>query len=1496
MQTKFQQQIQNDHDACGIVAIVEKDGRATHRNVLRAIDALYRMAHRAGAVLGEGDGTGLQTDIPRELWAARLDAAGLDPSFALNPRFFVGHFFIPKEEAARIPEIMDHLRLEGVKVGVRLLHERRGETNPRVLGPVGKRTEPIFYQVVGLSEGGDGPLWELGLKLEARFPVHVVSLSTHTVVYKARGAAEILKRYYPELARSDFKSRVTLGHNRYSTNTRSTFAQVQPFGLLAHNGEINTVERLRSEMRWLDVPSSGGSDSQDLDRLLAALIFRYRLSLPEAMDLLFPPIVGEIRHYSPALQDLYVALRQRLGPLAQGPAALVVRHAREAVFATDAMGLRPLWFVETDREYVFASERGVFSVEEFVKEPRPLAPGEKITVRLEDEGTRIFPYDRHQRLVLERVLRKSRVPEGVRRHLEGPRRPPARLSGGSEKGVEAVYARPSMGLKRAFGWDRWDEAYLGYLVKDASEPVGSLGWDGPLAALNPEKPNLAEFFKETVAVVTNPALDREREVEHFSTRVVVGHRPLPDGRGGGRLVELLMPVVLEASFPEARDLARGRGTLTYEELLDIFPHAVLQASFSVEEGLEAGLKRLADEAEAAVRQGAELLVIDDREAFAQGVWIDIHLALAEVNRRLSEVRDADGVALRRRVSIALRSGGLRNLHDVMLALGLGAEVVVPWLMQEEALGRGGQAGLSNLLQGLQKGMEKVMSTMGIHELRGYGRIFSAIGLAPSLAERFGVRNFFAGEDAGYDLLDLERTLLARVDYLSQERPRPPRDFRFNPRIYKAAQQVAMGQARFEDYEEKVRALEREAPVAARHLLEVRFPASSEVRPEEVDLSVGGHSLPFVISAMSFGSQGETAFRAYAEAARLLNIVAMNGEGGEIPDMLGRFSRWRGQQVASGRFGVHALMLNSAAVIEIKIGQGAKPGEGGHLPGKKVTEKVAAARNSVPGVDLISPSNNHDLYSIEDLAQLVEELKTVNPEAKVSVKVPVIPGIGTIAVGIAKAGADIIALSGFEGGTGAAREHALKYAGLPVELGVRRAHRALVRAGLRDRVEIWADGGLKTAYDVLRMALLGADRVGFGTLAMVAIGCTICRGCQYNTCHVGIATQIESLEEAKARGLRRFVPRDFEPAVEHLVRFFASMGERLREHVAALGARSLAELVGKSELLQQVAGHEVLELGYLMEPVSPPEWLQDSGARVLRRPLNELTRSITQVIMGAYQRGERKLVFQEGAVGSADRALGAHLAGEIARRRLYGRGFDADVELRFDAGSVAGNGLGAMNVDPVRIVVEGGAQDGVGKSAFGGEILVLKGKNPYGAYIDGSVGKSFAYGAIQGFFIVEGNADSRCCIRLSGADVVLAGEPERPLADELGNLGARANLKGFAFEYMTQGRVVVLGDPGPWMASGMTGGRVYLRYWPEMGLDEAAFRRRLAKGARVEVLPLDEAGVADVRELLGRYVEVLREAERHDRADQIAMLAVEPRRHFRMLVPLKGQEDQEVSTE
>jgi glutamate synthase (NADPH/NADH) large chain len=623
-------------------------------------------------------------------------------------------------------------------------------------------------------------------------------------------------------------------------------------------------------------------------------------------------------------------------------------------------------------------------------------------------------------------------------------------------------------------------------------------------------------------------------------------------------------------------------------------------------------------------------------------------------------------------------------------------------------------------------------------------------------------------------------------------------------------------------------------------------------------------------------------------------------------------------VASGRFGVSAEMLNSSYVAEIKIGQGAKPGEGGHLPGKKVSEKVAAARNASPGTDLISPSNNHDLYSIEDLAELIDELKTVNPDVRVSVKVPVVPNIGTIGLGIAKAGADIITLSGFEGGTGAARQHALRHVGLPSDIGTRSVHRALMEAGIRNRVEIWADGGYRHAYDVVKLHCMGANRVAFGTLAMVSLGCTICRGCQLDTCHVGIATSIETVEQAQQHGLKKFTPQHVDGAAESCARFFRAMGEEVRRVVAELGYERAQDLVGRYDLLEQHSHADRLDLAELITPLEeyldlepadlpvPPEVEAEQRGEpglVLAKPIRmvakEASAQIAALADTVFSAAPARREFPR-PTDAHDRVLGTELAGAMSRARIYEGApegtEDTLAELAFNGGSVAGQGFGAFNSWGLTVRIEGGAQDGVAKTMLGGTVSIMKGRNHEGRRVNGSVGKSFAYGAQRGRLFVQGSADSRFCIRLSGADVVLGGEPDGPLEDGRGCVADRANAKGFAFEYMTSGRAVVLGDIGPWACSGMTGGRVYVRLNPAWNLDPDAIERRLGEGAKVELEGLDAEGLLDVDELLGHYAEELQATGQAEEAERVRALAASGKDNFLMIVPHRVQADPSISTE
>jgi glutamate synthase (NADPH/NADH) large chain len=1523
-----------DKDACAIYASVRKDATPSHEPIALAIPALQKMLHRAGNVDGEGDGCGLLVDIPRKIWAEEVRAGGHDPSLTLDGAFAVAHVFVERsQDREKVRHDARELLGQG---GFRVLAERIGAVNSPALGPTAREEEPHFWQIAGLvadTARRDRVLFDLLIELESRLGVHVPSFSATTCVYKVMGAPNVLGEYYPDLNDERFETIGCFGHNRYSTNTWPSFKRVQPFSVLGHNGEINTIEQLRQEARMLGVPiQAGSSDSQDLNRTIETLVARDGLSLAEAMEMVVPPIVPEVRSLPEDLHPFYMYLRQAMGPFAQGPVALIARHADECVFSADAMGLRPLWQVESGEDFVFSSEPGVVPVSRMVSEPKPLAPGEKVLVEIDRGAKRstLRPHDAMLRVVRDRWLRRSDAAEaaGYERALDtgGP------LEGGevpgySDAGPEEPVKAPDRVLA-GFGWQRDDVKLVQQMASNGSEPVGSLGYDGPLAALSPERQNLADYFKETVAVVTNPALDREREMEHFSTRTVYGRRPGIDAAGDDTAtVEASFPVVLGGHHGLAplsdkayRRIAREHRTYLLEDLWEEFRDraAALDISLLESETTRGAVERIKQEAVKKVRDGAELLVLTDRTVYeADRRYLDPHLATSAVDQALKLYRvDPGEENLRRRCGIVLRSAALRNVHDVMLALGLGANGVCPYTMVEVICVEDYETDISNLCAALKKGIEKVISTIGIHEVRGYARQFSSIGVKPELAEIFQTEAFAASAKGGVGFADLDEDTNQRAhDLAGEEGAKPAKTFRFYPKVYKAAIATANGTGTYEEYSEKVRDLEAANPISMRHIMGLKGDREPLADPSVVDAGVGHHDYPVVISSMSFGSQSEPAFRAYAEAAKAINILCVNGEGGEIRDMYGRYRKWRGQQVASGRFGVSAEMLNSSYVAEIKIGQGAKPGEGGHLPGKKVSEKVAAARNASPGTDLISPSNNHDLYSIEDLAELIDELKTVNPDVRVSVKVPVVPNIGTIGLGIAKAGADIITLSGFEGGTGAARQHALRHVGLPSDIGTRAVHRALMEAGLRNRVEIWADGGYRTGHDIVKLHCLGANRVGFGTLAMVSLGCTICRGCQLDTCHVGIATQIETVEQAQQHGLKKFTPQEVDLAAESCARFFAAMGEEVKGVVASLGYERAQDLVGRYDLLEQISHQEQIDLAPLIEPLeeyldlepldlpvaAEAEERAEAGlvaARPIRMEAKEASAQIAalagDVCSGRTIRNE----FPR-PTDANDRVLGTELSGAIARSRIFGDGpepgEDVLASLEFNGGSVAGQGFGAFNAYGVSIRVEGGAQDGVGKTMLGGTVAVLKGKGAKGKRLNGSVGKSFAYGAQRGRLFVQGSADSRFCIRLSGADVVLAGEPEEPIDDSRGCVVDRANAKGFAFEYMTSGRAVVLGDLGPWACAGMTGGRVYVRQGA-FGIDRAAIERRLGEGAKVELKELDAEGLLDVEDLLSHYAEELRATDQDEEAERVLGLAAEASRNFLMVLPHKVQADPSISTE
>lgn len=1543
-----------ERDACALICAVRKGGMPTHGNVKRTIEALARMGHRTGYINGEGDGVGILTDIPRQLWSKWLAQAGLIASLATDRNFWVAHVMIPAQDRNRATHMVDQICHAISEAGLHILIDRKAQVNSGVLGPNAEKNEPTLWQIAGIngqvpSAKLDSTLFELQIQLEDDLGVHFASLSAHSVVYKVQGTIEILRRYYPELRDPDYASTVTMGHARYSTNTNPIFERAQPFNIIGHNGEFNTISRFRLEAAMLGIPlHENGSDSQDVDRVIHALTARYGLDLIETMEHIFPPYEHDLIQDNPGIARMYEQMRQSFGHFAQGPAAVAARYGNHLVFSVDSLGLRPLWFGETEKEYFASSERGVYPLDVMATNPKPMAPGEKIALRLiPGQGVEVLDYPAIQRHVYSQAIDKyppatqDDVPAiwafnnmpGHPNDGNGSGQNAPVTSGGvataesataqavavAEVTAEseslqltrpAAWHKPDLKINTAvmsgFGWERYHVGLVETMAETGKEQIGSLGWDGPLAAMSANRVNIADYFKETVAVVTNPSIDREREQAQFTTRMVIGARPaVGEARNpDDTLVQIEMPF-LAGGHPDfgseelQNEIADAHGIISLERLLMIFGERaeVLQVGAKQDENIESAIERLQARAAELVRNGTQLIVLDDTDVMlGELLYIDPLLATAAVDRVLRTTDSKPN--LRRRTGIVVRSGALRDLHDIALCVSFGANAILPYAMYATALGiapKGSNVVLEDdeirekmavIFKAVRVGLEKVISTIGCHELRGYGHSFSSIGLAKGIAGIFGTPNYFGSEARGLTWSALQSDAEERAaEFRGETRARLTNPDRFYPKMWKKVESIAQGEAGLDDYAPDLMALEQKIPVSIRHLLGLRENDAADIDPADVDLSIKDHDMPIIISAMSYGSQGELAYRTYAEAAYRLNTICVNGEGGELADMMGKYPRNRGQQVASARFGVNIGFLNSVNLIEIKIGQGAKPGEGGHLPGFKVTEQVAAARSTTPGVDLISPSNNHDLYSIEDLAQLIDELKTANTRARVSVKIPVVPGVGIIAVGIAKAGADVITLTGYTGGTGAARAHALRHVGLPAEIGVWLAHRALIESGLRNNVEIWVDGGMKSGRDVIKMMCLGANRVGFGTMAMVAVGCTICRGCQDGTCHVGITTHVKTKEEAELKGFKAFRPFDEKGSPDGIINVFNMLCEDIRNWSAKLGVKRTQDLVGRADLLDQIGLHDRIDLSPLLKPVPrmPMKPAQPGGRRI-SRPRNTVSRQITEVVSEYVGKGEYELTYDDEQVMAMDRALGTHLCGAIKRGDVPEPDNIEAINLSFSNSAIPGNGLGAFNDFPVNILVEGGAQDGVAKCARAGTITVLKGLNHNGARLDGSVGKSFGYGAQGGTFIVQGNADTRACIRFSGADVIFGGEVEKPLRDELGGIGARANLKGYAFEYMTSGRALVLGDPGPWMCAGMTGGVVYQRIQPEMNLSIDAIRRRIAAGSPVDIVPVDEESAQEIRELLNIYIQALELNNQAEAVQHLYALLKRPQNHFVKIAP------------
>ncbi|MEW6431000.1 MAG: glutamate synthase large subunit [Myxococcota bacterium] len=1386
-----------ERDACGVGFVANIKGTKSRAIVEQALEVLHRMRHRAatGADPLTGDGAGILLQLPHRFFKREALELGLE-----KPRrraYGVGQVFLPPEPAARAAcerIFEDVVREEGQRV----LGWRDVPVDSSQLGPVARGVLPAMRQIYVARRRVVPSAFErklfvirklvenrvraAGVDPQGRF--HVASFSSETIIYKGLLLPSQLSNFYADLRDPDMVSGIAVVHSRFSTNTFPTWDLAQPFRFIAHNGEINTVQGNRNWMtsrrsllqsakfgggldRLWPIIVPGKSDSAQFDNMLELLVLGGR-TLPHAIMMMIP----EAWDGHPEMSDARRAFYEFSGSLMEpwdGPAAIAFTDGHLVGATLDRNGLRPARYVIThDDRVILASEAGVIDVPpELVKKKGRLQPGRMFLVDtaegriLEDDEVKQeivnrWPYRRW----LERNLFVFDELEDV------PPPPPP--------DAEAL-AR----LQRAFGYTDEDLRLLVTpMAETGKEPVGSMGNDAPLAVLSDRAPSLFDYFHQLFAQVTNPPIDPIREKLVMSLATAIG----PDGNTFDESPEHCHRLALPGPILTNEEVARLKGMAGAGD----FEPQVLSTLY--EGGLEEAVSRLCDAAVQAVEEGTDVLVLSDRGVDAKKKPIPALLALSAVHQRL--VRDG----IRRNTGLLIETGEAREVHHFALLIGFGAAAVNPWL----ALDSLGSLGLSveletakhNYVHAVNEGLLKVMSKMGISTVQSYrgAQIFEAVGLDRELVERY-----FSGTPSriqGVGIAELGREVDQRhargfathsTDELAvpviggaYQWRREGERHKWNPDTIAALQHATRlnDPKRFAEFERLADEEER-SPALLRGLLDFDTSGVTPVPIDEVE-SAADIARRFVTGAMSFGSISAEAHETLAIAMNRLGARSNSGEGGEEPgrfqrDPNGDLRRSAIKQVASARFGVTTEYLVEADELQIKIAQGAKPGEGGQLPGHKVDERIAKVRWSTPGVTLISPPPHHDIYSIEDLAQLIYDLQAVNPSARISVKLVSEVGVGTIAAGVAKAGAGGVTIAGYEGGTGASPLSSVKHAGLPWELGLAEAQQVLVMNGLRDRVRLQVDGGLRTSRDVLIAALLGAEEFGVATAALIVEGCVMLRKCHLNTCSVGIATQDAALR------------KHFQGRPEDVVNFFLLLAEGVRRRLAALGARRLEDVVGRVELLKQrtdVAHWKAAKVD-LSALLAPPA----KGPRCCTTPQKKDISDHLDHQLRARPKGTV-------AITNAHRAVGAMLSGELVK--AHGAQGLSDDSIHLKLKGSAGQSFGAFLARGVTLELEGEANDYVGKGLSGGRIIIYP---PAGSRFvpeeNVIVGNTVLYGATSGEAYFAGLAGERFAVRNSGARAVVEG---------VGDHGC---------EYMTGGVVVVLGPTGRNFAAGMSGGTAYV---------------------------------------------------------------------------------------
>lgn len=1427
----------HEHDACGVGMLVNIQGGKSHELVESALKVLENMRHRGaeGADNKTGDGAGIMLQIPHEfilLQGIPVPEKG---------KYGTGLLFLPKDgkdQAVILSVIIEEIEKEGLT----LMHLRNVPTCPEILGEAALANEPdikqIFITGFTESETADRKLYIIRKRIENRIrksdiptreDFYIVSLSTKNIVYKGMLSSLQLRNYFPDLTNSYFTSGLALVHSRFSTNTFPTWGLAQPFRLLAHNGEINTI---RGNRGWMEARESvlsspalgdireirpivqpGMSDSASLDNVLEFLIMS-GLSLPHAMAMLVPESFNEKNPISEDLKAFYEYHSILMEPW-DGPAALLFSDGRYAGGMLDRNGLRPARYLITQGGMmVVASEVGVMDFEPGdIKEKGRLQPGKILLI--DTEKGEIY-YDGE----LKKQLAEAKP---YRTWLAGNRIELDELKSG-RKVSHSVENYDSM--LRIFGYSKEDvERLIVPMCTTGAEPINSMGNDTPLAVLSDKAQLLYNYFRQQFAQVTNPPIDpiREELVMSLTEYIgAVGMNILTPSENHCKMVRLNHPILNNAQLDILCNIRyKGFKTVKLPLLFEVAKGC---------QGLQQALATLCKQAEESVNEGVNYIVLSDRDVDAAHAAIPSLLAVSAVHHHL--------ISVGKRVQTALivESGEIREVMHAALLLGFGASALNPYmafavidkLVNEKEIQLDYATAEKKYIKSVCKGLFKIMSKMGISTIRSYrgAKIFEAVGLSEELSNAYfgGLSSRIGGirlDEVARDAIAFHKEGMEVLKKKGEAELLPNRGlyaFRkdgekhaWNPETISTLQ-LATRLGSYKKFKEFTAMVDsKESPIFLRDFLDFRRAPISIDRVEPVENIVQR----FVTGAMSYGSISREAHEAMAIAMNKLHGRSNTGEGGEdrarfMPREDGTSLRSAIKQVASGRFGVTAEYLVNADEIQIKIAQGAKPGEGGQLPGFKVDEVIAKTRHSIPGISLISPPPHHDIYSIEDLAQLIFDLKNVNPRAKISVKLVAESGVGTIAAGVAKAKADLIVISGAEGGTGASPASSIRYAGISPELGLSETQQTLVLNGLRGQVMLQVDGQLKTGRDIIQMAMLGAEEFGFATSALIVLGCVMMRKCHQNTCPVGVATQNEELR-------KRFRGRS-----EYLVNFFTFLAQEVREYLAEIGVERLDDIIGRTDLIVRkpddgIRKHQLISFDKLLARVD-----NEAAIRHVTDQQHGIdhVKDVEMLHAAAEAVENQKEISLEYTIANTDRACGAMLSGVIAAK--YGEKGLPEHTLNVKFKGSAGQSFGAFLVPGVNFKLEGEANDYLGKGLSGGRIAVLPPvRSNFEAEKNTIAGNTLLYGATSGEVYINGRAGERFAVRNSGATAVVEGVGDH------------------CCEYMTGGRVVVLGQTGRNFAAGMSGGVAYV--WNRDGnfdyfcnmemvelslIEEASYRKEL----------------------------------------------------------------------